>query len=116
MADRTLYLVFSNPTPGKEDEFNQWYDEVHVRDVLATPGMLSAQRYKLADAAISGEGGMPPPPQRYLLVYEMEGDIDVIMGKVSEAAMSGTMVMSDALDMTSIAMSFWKPTGSKITA
>ena len=50
MADRFIQIVFSNPAEGKDDEFNDWYDNVHIPDLLAIPGMLSAQRYKLHDA------------------------------------------------------------------
>jgi hypothetical protein len=32
----------------RADEFNRWYDEVHVPDVLAANGVVAAQRYKLA--------------------------------------------------------------------
>ena len=48
MADRDLFLVFSNATAGQDAEFNQWYDSVHVPDVLDVPGVESAQRYDLA--------------------------------------------------------------------
>src|SRR5215471_1775199 len=97
--DRTLYLVFSNPVEGKEDEFNEWYDTVHMPEVLATPGMLTAQRFKLRETEITHHSGMPAPTHRYLLVYQMEGDVDAIMAKVQAAAMSGEMVMNDALDV-----------------
>ncbi len=82
MADRTTYLVFSNPVEGKEDRFNDWYDNVHVHEVLATPGLLSAQRYKLSDAEIVHAEGFPEPTHGYLCIYEMEGDVDEVMAKI----------------------------------
>jgi hypothetical protein len=114
MADTTLYLVFSNPVDGMEDEFNQWYDAVHVHEVLAMPGMLTAQRYKLFDAEISRAEGIPAPTHRYLTVYEMEGDVDATMAKITEAYFTGAMSMSEALDVTDAAMSFWSPLGPKV--
>ena len=30
----TLYMVKSNPVAGKEAEFNRWYSEVHLPEVL----------------------------------------------------------------------------------
>jgi hypothetical protein len=113
---KTLYLVFSNPVEGKEAEYNEWYDNVHVPEVLATPGMLNAQRFDLCDAEISHAEGMPAPTHRYLLVYEMEGDVDAIMAKVGEAVMSGAMHMSDSLDIGNVAMSFWTPRGPVVAA
>ena len=35
MATHRL-IVFTQPTEGKEDEYNRWYDEVHLGDVLET--------------------------------------------------------------------------------
>ena len=35
MADRFVQVVFSNPAEGKEDEFNEWYDTVHIPELLA---------------------------------------------------------------------------------
>lgn len=116
MDNRTVYLVFSNPVEGKEKEFNEWYENVHVPEILATPGLLSAQRFKLFDAEITRGEGVPAPAQRYLTIYEMEGDVDVVMGKIGEGVASGAIVMSDSLDLESAAMSFWSPLGPKVTA
>ncbi|WP_436791568.1 hypothetical protein [Yinghuangia sp. YIM S10712] len=114
MADTTLYLVFSNPVEGKDREFNEWYDTVHVRDVLAVPGMVSAQRYDLKDTEmyrLAGGGA-----HRYLVVYEMDGDPDVVMPGIREAVAAGDMVMSETLDLQSVQMSFWSPHGPRIQA
>ena len=110
----TTYLVFSNPVDGKEDEFNEWYDTVHLPEVLATPGMRSAQRFAILETDITHSSPMPKPAHRYLLVYEMDGDVDAIMGKISAAAQDGTMHMNDALDLETVAMSFWSPIGEKV--
>jgi len=101
MDDRTLFLVLSNPVAGKEDEYNEWYDTVHVREVLATPGMLSAQRYSLCETEIAKASGVEPT-HRYLCVYEMKGDPDTVMASVGEAVASGAMNISKALDLESI--------------
>lgn len=119
MSDRKLYLVFSNPVEGKEREFNEWYETTHLREVLSAPGMLSAQRYELCDAEMmrqAREAGMPVPAHRYLIVYEMEGDVDATMAKIQEAVAAGQMVMSDSLDLETVAMSFWSPLGPKVVA
>jgi hypothetical protein len=110
----TTYLVFSNPVDGKEDEFNEWYDNVHLPEVLATPGMRSAQRFALLETEITHNSPMPKPAQRYLLVYELEGDADAIMAKISEAVANGEMHMNEALDLETVAMSFWSPIGPKV--
>ncbi|MFM8303659.1 MAG: hypothetical protein ACKOA9_05085 [Actinomycetota bacterium] len=114
MAELTTYLVFSNPVAGTEDEFNRWYDEVHLPEVLATPGIRSAQRFRLLETDITHNSVMPKPTHGYLLIYEIDGDADAVMAKIQDAAMSGAMQMSDSLDLETVAMSFWQPLGEKV--
>jgi hypothetical protein len=46
-----LYLVLSDPHPGQDGEFNRWYIDEHMREVLsALPGLAYAQRYRRMDA------------------------------------------------------------------
>ena len=61
-------LVLTEPTPGQENAFNDYYETVHLDEVLATTGWTSAQRYRLAGHA--GEGA----PLPYLAVYEAEAE------------------------------------------
>ena len=39
------FFAFTNPTSGKEDEYNTWYDEHHLKDVINVPGFVSARRF-----------------------------------------------------------------------
>lgn len=116
MADKYIQIVFSNPLEGKDDEFNEWYDNVHIPELLAVPGMLSAQRYDLRDAAIYHMEGGAEPEHRYAIIYEMEGDVDAILNKIQEGVASGKIHMADCLDMTSWRLSFWNPRGTRATA
>jgi hypothetical protein len=45
--ERWLLVVETNCTdPSKEKEFDHWYNNTHIPDVLSTPGVLSAARYE----------------------------------------------------------------------
>jgi hypothetical protein len=114
MNDPIIQLVFSNAVEGRDEEFNDWYDNVHVPDLLAIPGVLSAHRYDLLETEINRDPAMPAPTHRYLCVYEMEGDIDATMAKIQESVLSGGIMMTDAMDMMESRLSFWSPRGSKI--
>lgn len=46
---RTIYVVLTNPLPGKEAEFNYWYNYVHVPDGLAWGIFDRVYRYKALD-------------------------------------------------------------------
>ncbi len=61
---RVIFVVGTNPPPGKESEFNEWYDDVHVPMLLKAPGMVRATRYQL----VGEKEGIP----KYLAIYEME--------------------------------------------
>ena len=43
-ASKGQLLVFSNATDGRDEEFNTWYDEVHVPEVLEVDGVSGASR------------------------------------------------------------------------
>ena len=72
-----FFVALTNPVPGKEAEFNKFYDEIHVPDVLAAPGWVAAQRYRLASEQRPDQS----PPYRYAAVYEVECED----GKILEA-------------------------------
>ncbi|EIV92437.1 hypothetical protein [Frankia sp. QA3] len=108
---RALFLVLSNPVDGRDDEYNKWYDEVHIRDVCGVPGVVSAQRYQVrpdippADVA-PGEGALP---QRHLAVYELDDEPAKVFGEFLARVGDGRLPLSDTLDMSSVVMSVWEP-------
>ncbi|KPM51074.1 hypothetical protein CcI49_10115 [Frankia sp. CcI49] len=67
-----VFVVQSHPvSPEREDEFNKWYSEEHIPDILEIPGFVSAKRYRLRDA---GHLTADPAARAYLTVYEIEAD------------------------------------------
>jgi hypothetical protein len=105
-TDKQQFLVFTNPVEGREDEYNEWYDNVHLGDVQRVPGITGAQRFELVETD-SGDG--PPPAHRYLAVYDLEGDAGTALGELMVRFGTPDMVASDALDMSTIRMSVWRP-------
>jgi hypothetical protein len=65
---RAVVLVFTDCTDhAREKEFNEWYDNTHVPDILETPGFVGCTRYELM--------GNPGPGQgKYLAIYDVESD------------------------------------------
>lgn len=72
-----MMVVQTNPKPGREDEFNAWYDNVHLKEVLQVPGFVAARRFELdpQDRYLEGEPFPYPYPYqyKYLCLYEVEG-------------------------------------------
>ena len=79
---RYKWLVFTNCTPGREAEFNRWYDEVHIADLLRVPGIVGARRSEITAEQLTMETGSPEltgPEQigakhRFLSVYEIDAE------------------------------------------
>ena len=87
-------VVFSEPTPGQEEEYNRWYDAVHLPEVLSIPGFVSAQRFKL-NAPMVGE-----LPHKYLSIYEIDcDDPQTVLNDLFTTSQSGDMTMSSALNV-----------------
>jgi hypothetical protein len=69
--EKHLLLVFTHPVEGREDEFNRWYDEQHLRDVVGLPGIVSGQRFAFQEA--SRNSARAGPEFGYLAIYEVPG-------------------------------------------
>jgi hypothetical protein len=77
---RNLHLVFSEPPADVPDaEFDRWYD-AHLEEILATPGFVSAQRFRVENVV---ENAVAPIRYRYLTVYEIDGDPNVALAELA---------------------------------
>ncbi len=67
---RHILIVLSDPVPGSEDAYHEWYTGTHLREIVATPGFQSAERFEFVST--NGED----PSHRHIAIYEFEGDVD----------------------------------------
>ncbi len=85
--------------PAKESEYNDWYNNIHLPDVLETPGYVRATRYENTDAS---EG-----QAKFHAIYEVETDDIEGFLKVSNenvAKLTEAGRMSDLLVFVSYSM------------
>ena len=69
---RWVNLVENNPDPARVAQFNDWYDNLHLPDVLTCPGFRRARRFE-RQAFHDGRA-------QYLALYEIDSaDIDETM-------------------------------------
>jgi len=80
-------VVFSGFAAGREQEFNDWYDRIHVPEVLSVGPIVACQRFRVADAQAM------PQTHRYVAIYEFVGSAK----EAVDALMGATMQMSDTL-------------------
>ncbi len=91
MKDYT-YVVRSNPVPGRDADYNRWYTEEHLADVVSVPGFVSAQRFRIVDPQADGA-----PQQTYMAIYTMRTDNPAgVLDMLRERVESAAMTMSDA--------------------
>jgi hypothetical protein len=103
-------IVFSNPETTREDEYNHWYDTMHVPDVLHVPGFISGQRFELAENASPGTA-IP----RYLVRFEFKSyDLDATVAEIVARIKSGKTRMSTAMAPDSMVY-FDSPLGPRIS-
>jgi hypothetical protein len=108
------FVVLTNPTPGKETEYNRWYNEQHIPDVLQASGFVCAQRFRLADTQMGGDTNKP---YKYLALYEIEtDDLAASLKDLASRANTPDMVMSDAIDLKNVGGFIFTPIAEKVTA
>ena len=79
MAKKRFFeIVASRPKPGKEAEYNQWYDQ-HVKDVFEYQGMKKVTRtncfYPLEPRGTYDSKSNCP---QYITIYEFESKEDLL--------------------------------------
>jgi hypothetical protein len=95
MADYDM-VVLTNPVAGREDEYNDWYDNQHLDEVLQVPGFVRARRFVNDDPMAT-----KPPEFKYLAIYEIESD-DIKATLAGFRAAARTMHMSPAMDTAGV--------------
>jgi hypothetical protein len=83
-----IILVETFPSsPEREQEYNTWYDEIHLQELVALDGFVSARRLRPVDA----DGP-------YVALYEIEADdLQAVLRGLNDNA--GKLHMSGALQL-----------------
>jgi hypothetical protein len=94
-------VVYTKPVAGRDQEYNDWYQRIHLPDLVAIPGIRSAQRFRLKQTL------SPDTPLPFLAIYDIEtDDIDGVIGEMKRRSGTEAMLISDALDRTASAVVF----------
>lgn len=90
---KALLVVLTSPTEGREDEYNDWYSNAHLADVLKAAGFEAAQRFAFVPSKLSRNPAAP-----YLAIYEVDADKREQAEKLLlETANTAAMPISGAL-------------------
>jgi hypothetical protein len=103
-----IIMALTNPIEGREDDYDRWFEQTHVPELLAVPQIASAQRYEIAADQLSPVA----PPYRYLTAYEVDGDdLPTALANFARAAQEGTK--TDASDVARRAIWTYTAKGAK---
>jgi hypothetical protein len=111
---RYSYVVLTQAKPGREAEFDRWYDERHLDDVARIPGIVAVQRFKVIHQKVTN---LDVPQWRSLAIYEIDADDpQSVLSAIS--AVSGTEVMplTEALNRDGLVQVIGEPVSSRRTA
>ncbi|MBC7302818.1 MAG: hypothetical protein H5T78_17965 [Nocardia sp.] len=95
-------IVFTSPREGMDAEYNTWYEEVHIPDMLAIPGVESCNRLRAEPF------GGQAPEFAYLADYVIDGDIGAVMKEIKARSADGRMRLSPAIDPAAMKMTVWQ--------
>lgn len=89
MTKGFLYVESRPSAPERIAEYNDWYDHVHLPEVLAVEGFVAATRLHPVDD--SGP---------YVALYQMQSaDLGETFARLANAAYQGLLHISDAIEM-----------------
>jgi hypothetical protein len=85
-----VWAVYTNPTsPAEEEEYNRWYSEVHIHELVEIEGIVGATRYRVVSDDAS---------HRYVALYHLEGDdLQTVVARVSERSAAGGFTPTSTL-------------------
>ncbi len=88
------FVVLTQPVEGREDDYNAWYNDIHLPDLVKMPCVKSAQRYKLVTS-----DKLPGFSHPYMAMYQIEtDDIEAVDAAIRAAAGTPAMRVTDAMD------------------
>ena len=93
--------VMAKAKPGQVEALAKWYDETHIPDLLAVPGLVSAERHTVM--TLKAPDGTPA--WDFMLIYGLEGDPMVVLGNMAKAQLVLSDLMDSTLTLSIVAMS-----------
>ena len=93
--EKWIFVVDTNASDrSREKEYNDWYDNVHLGEVLALQGFEAAQRFRVSGEPVAGNMS-----HQYVALYELDTETPhASLDALAAAVADGSMTMSEAID------------------
>jgi hypothetical protein len=109
-------MVLSNAAPGKEDEFNVWYDRIHAPLVIEEGDFVWTRRFELSPDQFAGRGTPELQTRQFLVIFAIEtDDIKGSLAAVNKRLSLPRNVRSASMDGSSLQAVSWKALGPPTT-
>jgi hypothetical protein len=93
-----ILMAFNGAKPGEEEEFDRWYDAVHIPEILAVPAFVSARRFRIVDSKVKGSDAWTN-----VSLYEIEtDDLPAALGALHAAISPTSPAVNNAVSATLI--------------
>ena len=91
----SILVVFQNACEGRQESYDDWYTNVHIRDAMRIEGAIATQRFVTADEQPVIAGTPLRPPYFAHTIYEWESAAKSVIGHSERA---GTPLMEISRD------------------
>ena len=92
---RYHYVILCQAVPGREAEFDEWYDTRHLHDVRRMDGVVSARRFNLDFQKVYD---LDAPQWHSMTIYELDcDDPQALLDRIVTASKTAAMPLSDAM-------------------
>lgn len=99
-----LMVIPSSALPGRDQEYNDWYDNEHLGDVLKVPGIISGRRYNALPISPA------PAPAKHLSIFELEADDPAaVLGEMMRRVQEGEISMTADIDPSTVQIWLFEP-------
>ena len=89
---RAILVVYTKPVEGREDEFDSWYSDVHLPEVVLLDGFVAARRFRFVPNG--ADDAAPALP--FLAIYEVEeGRLEHARTVLAEALQSSRTAVQE---------------------
>ena len=103
-----LVLIKSNAVKGREADYERWYNDIHLPEILARDGFTGGQQFRVEEGH--------PEAGRFSHFVAMDlktDDPEAALAALGEAFASGDMTPTDTLDPDGeVEALFYTPTGA----
>jgi hypothetical protein len=98
-----VMAVYSNAQPGRDADYMNWYENVHVKEICTIKGVTEGHVYQILPTSPA------KPNTTYMAIYELDVDDPMsVMAEIGRKSQAGEMTMTDAIDAASAQITLYK--------